>query len=129
MKRISLTICILFAVSIAVFAQQAARPTTAQTKDEATQYLGQVKSNADEHDTTLADLYARNTSNNDAANYRQLKADIEKLEATINSESAKVRVSLDAGAKVNPELFQRLERMIAQHKSKMRELEAFTKQK
>ena len=129
MKRIFLVICILLTACIAVFAQQAERTTSAQVKENASQFLSQTKSNSEEFDTTLADLYARNTSNSDTANFNQLKKDIERLEATINSETGKISTSLDAGAKVNPELFQRVERLMNQHKSKMRELEAFTKQK
>jgi peptidoglycan hydrolase CwlO-like protein len=126
MKRIFLTIAIL-TVSAAVFAQQTGeRPSSAQTKEDAGRFLDQTKTNASTFEETLADLNARNSGNNDTAVFNQLKADIEKLEASINTEQGRIRSSLDAGARVSPELFQRVQRLMNQHKQKMAELEAFT---
>jgi len=129
MKRISLTICILLAACIAVSAQQAQsqRPTSAETRQTATQFLGQTKTSSDQFKETQADLNARNVSNHDTATFNKLKADIERLESQINTEQGRIRASLDADAKVSPDLFQRVDRLINQHDAKVRELEAFTK--
>jgi hypothetical protein len=128
MKRISLTVAILFAASVAVFAQQAGteRPTSAQTRDEATRLLDQTRTNSSQFESTFDDLSARNTGNTDSATYSQLKAEIARLENLINTDQSRIRASLDAGTRVSPELFQRVRRLMNQHRQKMAELEAFT---
>jgi hypothetical protein len=128
MKRFLLVNVLLLAACITVFAQRAGdRPTSSQTKEEATRLLNQSRTNASQFESTFADLNARNSSNNDAVTYNQLKADIERLESAINTEQGRIRASLDAGARVSPELFQRVQRLMNQHKQKMAELEAFTR--
>jgi Ni/Co efflux regulator RcnB len=127
MKRLLLAI-ILLAVCITVFAQQSGeRPTSAQTKESAARLLEQSRTNASQFESTQADLSARNNGNNDTAVFNQLKADIERLESSITTEQGRIRASLDAGARVSPELFQRVQRLINQHKQKMAELEAFSR--
>jgi hypothetical protein len=126
MKRF-LLVNILLAVCITVFAQQAgtARPTSAQTREAASRLLDQTRTNASQYESTQADLTARNTGNNDAVVFNQLKADIERLESTITTEQGRISASLDAGARVSPELLQRIERLMSQHRQKMAQLEAF----
>ena len=127
MKRF-LAVLILLAAGITVFAQGTERPTSAQTKQNASQYLDQGRSNSEQYDSTFADLNARNKSNNDTAAFNQLKADIEKLDVAIAKEQNDIKAKLDSGVRVSPEVFQRLQRLMNQHNGKLAELEAFTKQ-
>jgi TolA-binding protein len=131
MKRIFVVV-ILFATSIAVFAQQtttqraSSRPTSAQTKESAREYLEQGKSNASQFDSVQANLNARNVSNDDARNYNQLKAEIEKLEAAIVAEQNKISSTLEKGVKVSRETLDNVQRLIDKHKEKLAELESFS---
>ena len=131
MKRALLvTIILLFAGTI-VFAQQAAgsgssQPTSAQTKQSAQQTLTEAKSNSSQFESTLASLNAQNTSNNDAATYRRLKAQIDRLEERINREQKQMQDKLDQGLKVSQNIPAQIQRLIEQHKAAMTELETFT---
>ena|GEM_PF-1019434 len=127
MKQFLLTIFVLLLVGTMVYAQQTGNPpTSAETRQEAQQLLNQSRTNSSQFESTLADLNARNTSNRDAIYYNQLRAEIDRLENSIKTEENKARLSLDRGVKVSPELIQRIERLISQHKAKTDELEAFT---
>ena len=127
MKQILLTIVVLLLAGTMVYAQQAGGPPqSAETRQSAQQTVTQSRTNSSQFVAALADLNARNTSNIDAAYYNQLKADIDKLEAAITSEEGKIRASLDRGSKVGPQLFERIQRLIDQHKAKTDELDAFT---
>ena len=130
MKRF---LCVVLFVGsiVAVYAQQSSTgdsspPTSAQTKQNAQQYVNQAKSNLSQFESTQAALNASNTSNRDTATYNRLKGEIEKLEASINTEQGKIKASLDSNTKVNPELFERVDRLIEAHKRKVAELEAFS---
>ena len=127
MKRILLVAVVLLMVGTVVSAQQggAEPPTSSQTKQSAQQFLNQVKTNHKEYEDTLEDLKARNGSNKDAYTFNRLKGEIERIEATINSEQKAIRSSLDRGTKVNTEVMGRIENFIIQHKEKMDELDAF----
>ena len=127
MKRISLITTILLVISMAVFAQQAGGPPqTAETMQSAQQTLTQGRTNSSQFEQTLDDLKTRNTSNLNADTYNRLKGEIEQLEFQINVEQTRIRSRLDKGTKVNPALFDRVERLIEQHKAKLSELERFT---
>ena len=127
MKRISLIAVILLVISMAVFAQQASGPPqTAETMQNAQQTLSQGRTNSSQFDATLNDLRTRNTSNLNADTYNRLKSEIEQLEFQINVEQTRIRSRLDRGTKVNPALFDRVQRLIDQHKAKLDELERFT---
>ena len=127
MKRISLITVILLVISVAVFAQQAGGPPqTADTMQNAQQTLSQGKTNSTQFETTLNDLKTRNTSNLNADTYNRLKNEIEQLEFQINVEQTRIRSRLDRGTKVNPAMFDRVQRLIDQHKDKLSELERFT---
>ena len=132
MKRIFLAAIILLVIGIAAFAQQTTtlettnRPTSVQTKEEAREYLNQGRSNSSQFDASQAELNTRNNSNNDMHTFNRLKTEIDRLEASISSEENKVRASLDRGVKVSPELIDRIERLIEQHKAVTDELDAFT---
>ena len=127
MKRISLFTIILLMVSLAVFAQQAGGPPqSAEVKQNAQQTLTQGRTNSSQFESTLADLRARNTSNLDADTYNRLRNEIEQLEFQINVEQTRIRSRLDRGTKVNPAMFDRVQRLIDQHKAKLAELEKFT---
>ncbi|MDR2923731.1 MAG: hypothetical protein LBU85_10390 [Treponema sp.] len=131
MKRI-LVVVVLLTTSIAVFAQQAntqrasGRPTTDQTKENARQYLEQGKSNSSQFDTMQSNLNARNAGNDAARNFNQLKAEIERLEASIVSEQNKISATLEKGLKVSRETLDNVQRLIDKHKEKLAELESFS---
>jgi hypothetical protein len=125
-KRISLITIILLMVSVAVFAQQAGPPQSAETKQSAQQTLTQGRTNSTQFESTLADLKSRNTSNLDADTYNRLKNELDLLESQINVEQTRIRTRLDRGTKVNPAMFDRVQRLIDQHKAKLAELEKFT---
>jgi TolA-binding protein len=131
MKRIFVVV-ILFATSIAVFAQQSntqrasSRPTSEQTKENARQYLDEGKSRATQFDSMQANLNTRNVSNDDTRNFNQLKAEIEKLEAQIVAEQNKISATLEKGLKVSRETLDNVQRLIDKHKEKLAELETFS---
>ena len=126
MKRIFLATIILLVVSLAVFAQQAGPPQSAQIKQSAQQTLSQGRTNSTQFEAMLNDLKLRNTSNSDADIYGRLKSEIEQIEAQINLEETRIRATLDRGSKVNSALLDRVQRLIDQHKAKLSELERFT---
>jgi uncharacterized protein HemX len=133
MKRI-LVVVILLSTGIAVFAQQTttqrtSRPTSEQTKDSAKQYLEQGKTNASQFDSMQASLNSRNIGNDDARSFNQLKAEIEKLEASIVAEQNKISTTLEKGIKVSRETLDNVQRLIDKHKEKLAELEAFSARK
>ena len=129
------TIVIFLATSIAAFSQQAAtqgasnRPTSAQTKESASQYLKQGRTNSSQFDSIQASLTARNTSNDDATAYSQLKDEIDKLESSIREEQNRISATLDRGIKVNQETLDRVQKLIDKHKAKLAELESFASAK
>jgi len=129
MKRI-LVVVILLTTSIAVFAQQtqrtSTRPTSDQTKTNAKQFSDQGKTNADQFDKMQADLNTRNTANDDARRFNQLKQEIETLEAQIVAEQNKISSTLERGIKVSRETLDNVQRLIDKHKEKLAELDSFT---
>jgi len=123
---------ILFMGSIvAVYAQQSSSasanslPTSAQTKQSAQQTVSQAKSNSSQFESSQATLNASNVSNRDAATYNRLKGEIERLETLIKTDQAKAKAALDNNSEVSHDLFQRIDRLIEEHKKKIAELEAF----
>jgi peptidoglycan hydrolase CwlO-like protein len=132
MKRIFVVV-ILLTTSIAVFAQQTttrtSRPTSEQTKDSAKQYLEQSKTNSSQFDSMQASLNTRNVGNDDARSFNQLKAEIEKLEASIVAEQNKISATLEKGVKVSRETLDNVQRLIDKHKEKLAELETFSARK
>jgi len=129
MKRIFVVV-ILFATSIAVFAQQAnrtsSRPTSEQTKDSARQFAEQGKSNSSQFDSVQASLNTRNIGNDDERTFNQLRAEIERLEASIVAEQNKISTTLEKGIKVSRETLDNVQRLIDKHKEKVAELQAFS---
>jgi hypothetical protein len=132
MKRI-FAVVILFAANITVFAQQTNRvssyPTPEQTRENMRQYLEQGKSKASQFDSIQSDLKARNTGNEDERRFRQLRAEIEKLEGAIKVEQYKISTTLEKGVKVSAETLDNVQRMVDRHKEKLVELEVFTTNK
>ena len=124
MKRILLAALILLAAAVA-YAQQNSPPTSAQTRQEAQQYLNQARTNSNEFEANLADLRARNTSNDDFSTFFRLRREIDQLEATISSERFNIESRLDRGQRVSADVLNRFERMLDQHRTKMGELEVF----
>ena len=133
MKRILFaTFIILFVAGISLHAQQQAAaqggggpPQTAQTKQSAQQLSTQAKTNSSQFESTFAELNSRNTSNKDADTFNRLRNEIEQLETSISMEQIRIRASLDSGRKLAPEFFNRLQRLIDQHKAKVAELDSF----
>ena len=126
MKRISLITIILLVITMAVFAQAGGPPQTAETMSSAQQTLTDGRTHSTTFETTLNDLRTRNTSNVNADTFNRLRTEIEQLEFQINVEQTRIRSRLDRGTKVNPALFDRVQRLIDQHKAKLAELERFT---
>jgi len=129
MKRTFLvTIMLLFAGFI-VYAQQAdsaSHPTSAQTKQDAQQSLNQAKTNSSQFESTLDSLKTQITSGNNAATYKRLKGDIDRLEAQIKASEAYIQNEINLGHSVSARYVDELEGLIAKHKAAMAELEAFT---
>ena len=127
MKRILLTIVILLVAGSFVYSQQAGSslPTSAQTKQNAQQYLGQAKTNASQFESSLSELNARNVSNKDLATFNRLRSEIDKLEEQIKKEETQMGTTLDRGSKVSAEALNRIQRLVDQHKEKTAELESF----
>ena len=127
MKRILLVAVIFFLVG-AIYAQQAgtgALPSSSQTKQNAQQYSTQAKSNSSQFESAFADINARNMSNKDLDTFNRIKAEIDQLESRITAEQAKVRASLDTGARAPKASIERIDRLIKQHHAKIEELDAF----
>jgi curli biogenesis system outer membrane secretion channel CsgG len=133
MKRVFFAVAIFLAAGILVFAQQtgsqetSSRPTSAQTKENANQFLNQGRTNSSDFDAVLSDLNARNKANVDTKNFNKLKSDIESLEAAIKSEESKISASLERGLQIRQETLDRIGSLIEQHKAKLSELEAFAR--
>jgi hypothetical protein len=128
MKRIILAAVILLFTCIMVYAQQAqggSPPSSSQTRQTSQQYLSQARSNSTQFESMLADLTARNAGNRDMETFNRIKAEIDRLEASINIEESRMRTNLDNGRKVDPEMLNRIQRLIDQHKAKLAELESF----
>ena len=127
MKRIFVVV-VLLTTSIAVFAQaKSTRPSSEQTRDSAKQYLEQGKTNASQFDSMQSSLNARNTGNDDARNFNQLKTEIERLEAQIVAEQNKISSTLERGIKVSRETLDNVQRLLDRHKERLAELESFSK--
>jgi len=131
MKRTFLvTIMLLFAGFI-LFAQQAtgaaspSLPTSAQTKQDAQQSLNQAKTNSSQFESTLDSLKTQLTSGNNAATYKRLKGDIDRLEYQIKNAEANIQNEINLGHSVSARFIDELEGLIEKHKTAMAEMEAF----
>ena len=128
MKRtILVTIMLLFA-GLTVYAQQAdstAHPTSTQTKQNAQQSLNQAKTNSSQFESTLDSLKTQLTSGNNAATYKRLKGDIDRLEIQIRNSEAYIQNEIDLGHSVSAKYVEELEKLIEKHKAAMAEMEAF----
>ena len=122
MKRFLIILLVFFAAGAALYAQQ---PTTSQTKQNAQQYSNQANSNASQFESTLSELRSMNVSNTDLVTFNRLKGEIDRLETQINSEEKSIRERLDKGILVSAELMTRIERLIALHATKVKELNSF----
>ena len=125
MKKIFLITLIFLGFAVFVYAQQADRPTSAETRQEAQQFLTEARSNSTAFDSTLADFRTRSTSNEDAATFNRLRNEIQSLENLISQQERRISAALRGGSKVSNHDLQQLERMIQNHKSVQAELEAF----
>jgi len=125
MKRVLLAVGVFFVVGVVAHAQLL---TSAEIRQNAQQYLGQARTNATQFGDVQADLYARNASNVDAVAFTQLRAEIDRLEASINTEQTRIRNALDSGTRVSPEMFNRVQRLMDRHAARLVELESFIAQ-
>ena len=125
MKRVFLAVSVFFVISVVAHAQVL---TSAETRQNAQERLNQGRSSATQFEETLADLNARNAGNTDSATFNQLRSDIDRLEASINTEQTRIRNALDSGTRVSPELFNRVQRLMDRHAALLAQLEAFIAQ-
>jgi peptidoglycan hydrolase CwlO-like protein len=128
MKRTLLVTIMLLFAGIIVFAQQAGTsslPTSSETKQSAQQSLSQAKTSASQFESTLESLKTQITSNNNAATYRRLKGDIDRLEAQIKNAQANIQNEINLGHSVSARFIDELQQLIDKHKAAMAELEAF----
>ena len=125
MKRVFLAVGIFFVVGIVAHAQIL---SSAEVRQNAQERLNQGRSSATQFEEYLADLNARNAGNMDSATFNQLRADIDRLEASINTEQSRIRNALDSGTRVSPELFNRVQRLMERHATLLSQLEAFIAQ-
>ena len=124
MKQFLLTIAVFLLVGTMVYSQQqSAQPTSAQTRQTAQQFLSQGQSNASQFEQLLADLHASNTSNANAGDFNRIRAEITRLENAITTEEHRIKDNLDSGLRISPEILNRVERLINQHRSLLGELE------
>ena len=130
MKRGFIAVIILLLTGAAVFAQQASRanrPSSADTKQTATEYLNEAKTNSSQFSDEQANINTRNASNKDAYTFNRLKAEIDKLQSAINEEQQKKNASLDRGLKIEQESLDKIQQLIDQLNEKLTELEAFAR--
>ena len=124
MKRVLLATAVFFVAGVIANAQTQP-PTSAETRQQAQQALTQSRTSASQFESTLADLNARNVSNNDAAAFRALRMEIDRLEAAIATEQTRIRSALDGGTRIGTELFARVRRLMDRHSERLSELEVF----
>jgi len=125
MKRVLLTVAVLLVTGAVVYAQTL---SSAEVRQNAQTRLNEGRSNSTQFEQVLAELYTRNAGNVDSATFNQMRAEIERLEASINTEQARIRTALDNGSRVSPEMFNRVQRLMDRHSARLAELEAFIAQ-
>ena len=125
MKRGFLTIVVLIMVTIMVYAQTASPPTGSQIRQEAQQYLQQVRTTSSQFDSTLADQTTRDIDNKNMNTLNRLRTEIERLAASINVAQSSIDAELNRGLRANESTVKRVQQLIEQYKKKMAELEAF----
>ena len=127
MKRILLAAVILFVAGTAIYAQQAGSPppTTEQTRQSAQQFISSGKSKSSQFDTFLDDFKTRNTSNDNASNFRRLSYEADQLESRINREGAIINSILSNGNQASDVRLDRYEHLVKQYKWKLAEMENF----
>ena len=125
MKRGFLTIVVFIMVSIVVYAQTASPPTGSQIRQEAQQYLQQVRTTSSQFDSTLADQTTRDIDNKNMNTLNRLKTEIERLATSINAAQKSIDTELNRGLRANQSVVKRVQELLEQYKKKMEELEAF----
>jgi peptidoglycan hydrolase CwlO-like protein len=125
MKRFFLTIVVFIMVNIMVCAQAASPLTGSQVRQEAQQYLQQVRTTSSQFDTTLADQTTRDIDNKNMNTLNRLRTEIEGLAASITKAQKSIDASLSRGQRANQETVKRVQQLMDRYKEKMAELEAF----
>jgi type VI protein secretion system component VasK len=128
MKRSFLAIVVLIMVSVTVCAQTASPPTGSQIRQEAQQYLQQVRTTSSQFDTTLTDQTTRDIDNKNMNTLNRLRTEIERLAASITAAQKNIDADLNRGLRANQSTVKRVQQLIEQYKVKMAELEAFIEQ-
>ena len=124
MKRGFLTIVVFIVVSIMVDAQ-AVSLTGSQIKQEAQQYLQEVRTNSSQFDSTMVDQTTRDINNKNMITLSRLRAETERLAASINAEQGRIDGDLSRGQRANQSSIKRVQQLIDRYKERMAELEAF----
>ena len=124
MKQGFLTIVVFMMVCVTVNAQTASL-TGSQIKQEAQQYLQQVRTTSSQFDTTMVDQTTRDIDNKNNITLNRLKTEIERLAASINAEQKRIDYELNRGFRVDQSTIKRVQQLIDKYKEKMLELEAF----
>jgi peptidoglycan hydrolase CwlO-like protein len=125
MKQGFLTIIVFIMVSSMVYAQTASRPTTSEIRQDAQQYLQEVRTNSSQFEAKLGDQLSRNIDNRDMDTLNRLRAEIEQLAASISADQNRIDADLSAGKRANLVTIRRVQQLLEQYKAKMAELEAF----
>jgi len=125
MKRGFLTIVVFIMVSIIVYAQATSPLTGSQIRQEAQQYLQQVRTNSSQFDTTQADQNTRDIDNKNMNTLNRLRTEIERLADSINAAQNSIDADLNRGQRANQSTVKRVQLLIDKYKEKMAELEAF----
>ena len=125
MKRGFLTIIVFIMASIMVYAQTTSRPTTSEIRQEAQQYLQQVRTNSSQFDSKMEDQMMRNTDNRDMDTLNRLRAEIDQLAASITADQNRIDADLNSGKRANLATIRRVQQLLEHYKNKMAELEAF----
>jgi len=120
MRRGFLAIVVFITVSIMVYAQ-----TGSQVRQEAQQYLQQVRTASSQFDSTMTDQTSRDIDNKNMNTLNRLKAEIERLAASITTVQNSIDAELNRGLRANESSIKRVQQLIEKYKEKMAELEAF----
>ena len=125
MKQGFLTIIVFIMVSIMVYAQTASRPATSEIRQDAQQYLQQVRTNSSQLEAKLEDQLSRSTDNRDMDTLNRLRTEIERLASSINLAQSSINAELNRGLRANESTIKRVQQLMDKYKEKMAELEAF----
>jgi len=120
MKKNLLMVVVLIGLGSVVYAQ-----TSAETRQDAQQFLTQGRANSVQFYAILNELRTRGVANHDAFAFNRLRTEIEHLETQITSEENRLRVTLARGVNTSAILFDRIDALITRHSNTLDELQDF----